>query len=118
MFVPGTAANEEHTNDLYQAIRFAGSWIQDAWSSIVNASDPAPNDLPSGTRPIDRWGISRGDIHDIKEGVFGDSNPTGYVGIMPQGQVIIAGPWGKAEDAGHVDQYTNRPLRQFPRPSD
>lgn len=42
--------------------------VSDAIGNIFNASDPAPTgSLPLGTRRIDRWGISRGDIHDIKE---------------------------------------------------
>jgi hypothetical protein len=53
-------------------------------------------------------------MHDIKEGI--EAEPADWVGVTPGGEVITTGPNGKPVNDGHVDDYTNRPLRQFPRP--
>lgn len=81
-----------------------------------NKASSAPTNAPRGTRPIDRWGIPRGDIHDIKDGL--GAGPSDWVGVAPDGEVITSGPNGEAVSGGHVDDYTNRPLRKFPRPND
>jgi hypothetical protein len=39
-----------------------------------------------------------------------------WVGVSPGGDVYVKGPNGKTVYAGHVDNYTNRFLEQFPRP--
>ena len=84
---------------------------------MATFSMPAPRGrLPQGTFPIDRWGISKDDVHVIKDGAYGRPNPTGWAGVTPDGHVIITGEDGEAEDVGHVDQFSNRPLNQFPRP--
>jgi hypothetical protein len=87
----------------------------DNGANVYNNSESAPTDSPRGTRPIDKWGIGREDIHDIKEGI-GGLRGDDWVGVAPDGTVIVTGPGGRAVDVGHVDDYTKRPLRQFPRP--
>ncbi|MBU6462902.1 MAG: RHS repeat protein [Bradyrhizobium sp.] len=93
-------------------------WLRDAFngdgsSGAVYNSDSGPTDAPTGTRTIDKWGIGREDIHDIKEGI--QAGATDWVGITPGGNVITTGENGEAIDNGHVDDYTRRPLKQFPR---
>jgi RHS repeat-associated protein len=77
-------------------------------------SEVAPTDRPTGTRTIDKWGLGRQDIHDIKAGI--EAGAKDWVGITPGGEVITTGQDGRAVNNGHVDDYTSRPLRQFPRP--
>jgi RHS repeat-associated protein len=77
------------------------------------SSESGPTDTPRGTRTIDKWGIPRGDIHDIKDGI--GAGPKDWVGVTPGGDVITTGPNGEPVSNGHVDDYTKRPLRQFPR---
>ncbi len=79
-----------------------------------NPKESAPSDRPSGTRPIDKWGIPKDDVHDIKEGI--DAGPTSWVGIKPDGTVGTTGQDGKWQERGHVDDFTNKPLKKFPRP--
>ncbi|MGH6777758.1 MAG: RHS repeat-associated core domain-containing protein [Bradyrhizobium sp.] len=88
------------------------------WLSGVLYNESAPTNAPPGTRPIDKWGIPRGDIHDIKGPKGLQAGPTDWVGVTPEGNVITTGPNGEAVNNGHVDDYTNRPLKQFPRPDD
>jgi hypothetical protein len=100
-----------------QGWRAISEAISDAIRNVFNAGDPAPRGrLPQGTRPIDRWGISKDDVHVIKEGAYGEPNPTGWAGVTPDGHVIITGEDGEAKDVGHVDDFAHRPLSQFPRP--
>ena len=70
-------------------------------ANAVCASEPAPKNAPSGTRPIDRWGVQ-----DIKDGI--GARPRDWVGVSPAGDVYVKGPNDKAVNAGHIDNYTNR----------
>ena len=78
------------------------------------ASEPGSNNVPRGTRSIDNWGIPKDDIQDIKGGI--GAGPRDWVGVSPEGDVYLKGPNGKTVYAGHVDNFTNRFLEQFPRP--
>jgi hypothetical protein len=81
-----------------------------------NASENAPTDKPTGTRPIDKWGIGKDPIHEIKNPSQGiGAGPKDWVGITPDGYVITTGQDGRAVNNGHVDDFTRRPLKQFPR---
>jgi hypothetical protein len=51
----------------------------------VCASEPGPKNAPSGTRPIDRWGISKDDVQDIREGI--GAGPRDWVGVSSEGNV-------------------------------
>jgi hypothetical protein len=83
-------------------------------ANAVCASDPGPKNVPRGTRPIDRWVSPKDDIQDIKDGV--GAGPRDWVGVSPEGDVYLKDPNGKSVYAGHVDNFTNRFLEQFPRP--
>ncbi len=62
-----------------------------------------PTDAPSGTVPIDESGLSKDDIHKIKDGV--GAGPRDWVGISPEGHVIITDGDGHAVDEGPADSY-------------
>jgi RHS repeat-associated protein len=64
----------------------------------------APSNAPRGTRPIDKSGIDRGGIHDIKDGI--GAKPDDYVGITPQGNIVTTdAKTGKALDQGHISDH-------------
>jgi uncharacterized protein RhaS with RHS repeats len=64
----------------------------------------APSDAPRGTRAIDKSGIDRGGIHDIKDGI--GAKPDDYVGITPQGNIVTTDPkTGKAVEQGHISDH-------------
>ena len=62
-----------------------------------------PKDVPTGTKPIDQQGLSKDDIHKIKEGV--GARPRDWVGITPDGDVITGNEHGKAENHGLYKDY-------------
>ena len=100
---------------LGQQVNVISTWVSE---TIFHASSPGPNDAPTGTRTIDKWNIGKDDIHDIKGPKGLQAGPTDWVGITPGGYIVTVGPKGEAVINGHVDDYTNRPLKNFPRPKD
>lgn len=84
-----------------------GDWLPGAF-----LSESAPTDRPPGTRPIDKWGIGKDDIHTIKQGI--GAAATDWVGVTPGGEIIITGPDGEAVNVGHVNDHTPRPIKKFP----
>ncbi|MEZ5892445.1 MAG: RHS repeat-associated core domain-containing protein [Parvularculaceae bacterium] len=63
-----------------------------------------PTDAPAGTKPIDKSGLGKEKIHEIKDGI--GAGPKDYVGVTPDGTIIVTDPeTGKAEDAGNVSDY-------------
>jgi hypothetical protein len=76
--------------------------------------ESAPTDKPSGVRPIDKWGIPTDEIHGIKKEIGAGNDD--WVGISKDGDVYTTGSDGKAVWEGHVDDFTKRNLKQFPRP--
>jgi len=111
IFSAAPPANDAISGD-YNTLNAEGS---DGEEKKIDPATVAPTDRPRGTRPIDDWGIGRGDIHEIKgpRGLGAGAND--WVGITPEGDVITTGQDGRAVNNGHVDTFTRRPLRQFPR---
>jgi hypothetical protein len=61
-----------------------------------------PPNCPVGTRPIDQWGLSKDDIHTIKNGI--NAGPKDWVGVDPEGNVWTNED-GEASDQGPMDNY-------------
>jgi RHS repeat-associated protein len=83
-----------------------GNTVEDLFSFARN--DPyrrsgKPNSCPVGTKPIDRHGLSREDIHKIKKGI--GAGPADWVGIDPDGNVITGDADGNAENNGNYEDY-------------
>jgi hypothetical protein len=72
-----------------------------------------PRDCPRGTRTIDQSGLSKDDIHEIKEGV-GAGGPD-WVGITPEGHVITSDEEGNVEDHGHYGPFLNKRRALIPQ---
>jgi RHS repeat-associated protein len=67
-----------------------------------------PIDAPPGTVPIDQHPDTKGRerVHQIKEGLREDGvGPASYVGISPEGHIIVTDPDGTASDLGDYGQY-------------
>ena len=64
-----------------------------------------PKDAPPGTVPIDKSGLDKEQIHDVKDGV--GAGPKDWTGITPKGDVITSGQNGNAVNHGPAGQYTN-----------
>jgi hypothetical protein len=75
----------------------------------VNASKPAPKDCPSGTQPIDQGqkrlppGVKP---HDVKD--WAGQGATDWTGVAPNGDIIVQGEDGTAENLG---PYTGNPSK-------
>ncbi|MEH6418360.1 RHS repeat-associated core domain-containing protein [Pseudomonas sp. CGJS7] len=61
-----------------------------------------PNDCPTGTKPIDKIGLSKEDLHSVKDGI--NAGAQDWVGISPDGHVWINED-GKASDQGPYESY-------------
>lgn len=68
-----------------------------------------PKDAPPGTLPIDKDPRTKERVHEIK-GRLGDEGvgPKSYVGVTPDGHLIVTDSDGKAVDLGPYDDYLNR----------
>jgi len=79
------------------------------WSSINLAQGgdiggtPKPNDAPSGTRPIDKVGLSKDAVHQIKD-IIG-AGAKDWVGKAPNGDIITGTPDRKTINHGPIDPY-------------
>ena len=64
----------------------------------------APADAPRGTRPIDKAGIDRQGVHDIKEGILAGADD--YVGVDSKGNIYTTDPaTGKAVPQGNISDH-------------
>ncbi|WP_265561639.1 RHS repeat-associated core domain-containing protein [Sphingomicrobium arenosum] len=64
----------------------------------------APTDKPKGTKPIDKAGIDREDLHAIKDDI--GAAPDDYVGISPDGGIITTNPEnGEAVHNGNIEDW-------------
>jgi hypothetical protein len=67
-----------------------------------------PTNAPSGTRPINRHPDTRNIVHRIKRNLREEGvGPASYVGISPEGNVIVTNPDGTAANLGHWSQYAD-----------
>ena len=65
-----------------------------------------PQDCPAGTIPINQHPDTKGDVHGIKDQLRGDGvGPTSWVGVSPEGDIIVTNPDGTAENLGPVSSY-------------
>ncbi len=65
-----------------------------------------PRDAPRGTVPIDQSGLSREDIHKIKQRI--GAGAADWVGITPDGHVITTDENGNTVDHGHMGDLLAR----------
>jgi RHS repeat-associated protein len=79
------------------------------WSNInlsqsgKSQSTPKPNDAPSGTKPIDQTGLSKDQVHQIKQII--EAGPKDWVGKAPNGDIITGTPDGKTINHGPIQPY-------------
>ncbi len=62
-----------------------------------------PKDAPPGTIPIDKSGLSKDDIHTIKDGI--GAGPKDWTGISPDGDVISGDSDGNSVNNGPYEDY-------------
>jgi RHS repeat-associated protein len=76
------------------------------WLSHHSTPKPGskPKNCPGGTKPIDQTGLTKDDIHDIKDGV--GAGPADWTGIAPNGDVITGDHEGNAVNHGNYGDYT------------
>jgi hypothetical protein len=65
-----------------------------------------PWNAPPGTLPIDQHPETKGRVHPIKEGIKGDGvGPGSWVGVSPEGDIIVTNPDGSMENLGPHNCY-------------
>lgn len=64
---------------------------------------PKPKNCPTDTKPIDQMGWPKDKVHKIKDGLR--LGPTDWTGVAPDGTIIVTGPDGNAEEAGHESDF-------------
>lgn len=69
------------------------------------ASESKPDNAPTDTVPINESGLTREQIHEIKESV--GSRPKDWTGIAPNRDVITTDSSGHAKHHGPWDTHTN-----------
>jgi hypothetical protein len=72
-----------------------------------------PRNAPRGTVPIDQSGLDRETIHKIKDAI--GAGPRDWVGITPDGHVIVTDGEGNAEDVGHVSDFARSGAENVPK---
>ena len=98
--------------------RDLAKWLQERFGHILRSErfdDPAdkryvkgqrPVDAPGGTVPVDQPGLNRDEIHRLKKQLRARAKD--WVGIAPNGDVILPDETGKAENHGPFDSYIDR----------
>jgi hypothetical protein len=75
---------------------------------FVNRPGNRPANAPPGTRAINEHPDTARIVHRIKRNLREDGvGPSSYVGIAPNGDVIVTNPDGTAENLGPWTQYDN-----------
>lgn len=69
------------------------------------AVESRPDDAPTGTKPIDRAGLTRPQVHGIKKRI--EAGPKDWVGILPEGEVISTDGDGQAVNHGPWENLTH-----------
>jgi RHS repeat-associated protein len=64
---------------------------------------PKPSDAPSGTKPIDKVGLSKDAVHQIKD-IIGAA-PNDWVGQAPNGDIITGTSNGETINHGPIQPY-------------
>ncbi|EXC36579.1 hypothetical protein L484_000209 [Morus notabilis] len=94
-----------------------GAWgANAAWEAYSEAADAntgsmfakpkpgsKPKGCPSGTLPIDQYGLDKDDLHGVKDGV--GAGPKDWTGIAPNGDVYTGDSEGNAVNNGPLDTY-------------
>ena len=92
--------------DIGQSI---GAWLNEKRKKSKPGSKP--NNCPTGTKPIDQSGLSKDDIHNIKDGVGAGAKD--WTGITPDGDVITGDENGDAFNNGPYGDYLPHNQRPF-----
>jgi hypothetical protein len=67
-----------------------------------------PKDAPRGTKAIDKHPDTKDRVHELKDRMEEDGvGPASYVGISPDGDVIVSNLDGTAENLGSWKGYAN-----------
>jgi RHS repeat-associated protein len=65
-----------------------------------------PTDAPSGTLPINKHPLTKGREHEVKKCLADEGvGPASFVGISPDGDVIVTNPDGTSYNLGPVSSY-------------
>jgi RHS repeat-associated protein len=77
-----------------------------AYHAVTYRPGQKPIDAPPGTRSIDEHLETKKNVHAIKKGLAEEGvGPASYVGIAPDGSIIVTNPDGTHEVVGHVNEY-------------
>lgn len=72
-----------------------------------SAKEQRPRNAPTRTIPINQVGLTRAQIHEIKEGI--GAGAADWTGIAPVCEVITSDDVGLAVFHGPADDYTTAP---------
>jgi len=77
-------------------------------SSSYRRPGQKPTNAPPGTRPIDQHPCTKDIVHEIKRGLKPEGvGPDSYVGVSPDGEIIVTNPNGKFSNLGPWSSYAH-----------